>query len=184
MRRIHLLLSGALLVAALATDSSGYALRGGVMGNGGTPAAGLTGNGRVVYGTAGQAVVGTSAGAVYSLCHGYWCFGGVRVVAVLDPPVGSSLPAELAFGPATPNPAHDDVRFELALPKAARVALAIYDLQGRRVQDAAGPLAAGRHTLRWDGLDAERRTRRSGVYFARLSVDGALVAGRTIVLTR
>ena len=173
-------------VALVAGDAGAALLRGSVVGNGGTPATGSSGSGRVLYGTAGQSAVGRSGGANNILCHGFWCFGGVRVLAVEenDPP-GADLPTELAFGPATPNPSRGGVRFSLALPKAAAVDLGLFDVSGRRVGSLVDSrLPAGRFELSWDGTDASGRSAGSGYYFARLVVDGRVVARRPLVIVR
>ena len=171
-----ILLAG--IAAASETGVPTYALRGGVIGNGGN----VSGNGtHVLYGTAGQAVVGISDNAANILCHGFWCFGGVRVVEVEEPP-GLVLPDRLAFGPPAPNPARGAVTFELALPEAAGIDLAIFDVQGREVgRMRGGRLDAGYHQLRWD---ARAEAPGAGVYFARLRVDGRLIGQRRIVLVQ
>jgi hypothetical protein len=165
-------------------EAGAYAVRRSVLGNGATPAAGVSGAAHILHGTAGQAVVGTSGGATYTMCHGYWCNGGAHVVAVDDPPVPRDLPSELALGPPVPNPARREVRFALALPRASQVVLTIYDAQGRVVRDARGPIDAGRHTLLWDGAGRDGRNCGSGMYFARIVIDGRPFATRRIVIVR
>jgi hypothetical protein len=82
--------------------------------------------GIILQSTVGQPAVGVNGNADYIMCHGYWCYGGARVVAI-DPPPGMEreLPATLEFGPPYPNPAPGAVAFDLALPKEARVELAV-----------------------------------------------------------
>lgn len=166
-----------------------YAVRGFVLGNGATPGEGAASAGRRLFGTAGQPVVGASAGAARELCHGFWCVGGAQVVSVEDPapsgPGAPRIPNALAFGAPRPNPARDAARFAVDLPRAARVELAILDVQGRRVRTVdPGALDAGFHTLGWDGRDEGGRAAGSGVYFARLAVDGVPVGVRRFVLRR
>jgi hypothetical protein len=138
-------------------------------------------------GTVGQSVVGASAGAAHGLCHGFWCFGGSRVVAVGPPEdeaSGPGLPTQLSFSAPRPNPSRDHVGFELALPKEADVNLSIFDLQGRRVYTMVDQrIGAGWHQVRWDG-DGGGGAGGSGIYFARLAVDGRTVAQRRIVMMR
>jgi flagellar hook assembly protein FlgD len=79
------------------------------------------------------------------------------------------------------NPGSDS-RLEFTLPAAARVSLALYDVQGRRVrtlldQDAA----AGTFAAQWDGRDDRGVRMGRGVYFARL-VAGAQVTEKKLVL--
>jgi len=161
-----------------------FAIRGFVIGNGATPASGLTGSGRRLLGTAGQPAVGVSDGTNFKLCHGFWCFGGSRVVSVDEPPpIASELPTRLALGSAWPNPARAAVRFAVELPRAARVDLRIVDLQGRVVREVEdGTLEAGFRTLVWDGRDAGGRRAGAGIYFARLVVEGVPIGTRRVVL--
>jgi len=180
--RIRGLGATAALVLALAAPLvceagiPGFALRGGVNGNGGNVGSSGT---HVLHGTAGQAAVGVSDNAGHILCHGFWCFGGVRVVDVEQPDPGEALPDRLEFGQPTPNPAHGVVSFRLALPEAASVDFAVYDVQGRLVgRMFGGRLDPGHHRLEWEpGAGATG----AGVYFARLLVDGRLIGQRRIV---
>ena len=69
------------------------------------------------------------------------------------------------------------------LPRAASVRLRIYDLAGRlvaNVEDAAyGP---GRHDVVWDGTGGSGEAVASGVYVARLEVDGRVFARKMSLL--
>jgi flagellar hook assembly protein FlgD len=89
-----------------------------------------------------------------------------EVVAVGDAPP----PAALEFRPPSPNPVRGTARFAFALPQPEeRVAIGIYDLQGRAVrEERLGALPAGHHAWVWDGRDAHGRLAASGAYFARL----------------
>jgi len=171
----------------LAPPVLAFGLRGHVLGSGATPSTGITGPGRVMYGTVGQAAVGRSGAANHILCHGFWCFGGSRVVAVDPPgdmPGTAGLPVELAFSQPRPNPARHHVSFELALPKEANVNLAIFDVQGRHVYTMVDRrIEAGYHQVRWDGAEGGTGGG-SGIYFARLLVDGRPFAQRRIVMLR
>lgn len=163
-------------------EASAFLMRGSVIGNGATPAAGSANGSHVLLGTAGQTIVGESVNGDNFLRHGYWSFGGSRVVAVQDPPLGGDLPKELSLSRPTPNPSLGGVRFALALPKSARVSLVIFDVGGRQVHRSdAGEMSAGYHTLRWEGSNASGQAVGSGVFFARLLVDGRLVASRRLV---
>jgi hypothetical protein len=154
------------------------AIRGSVTGNGGLSAPPGTNGPQRLYGTVGQSAVGLGSSPNFILCHGFWCFGGARVVAV--EPGAPGTPRELAFGLPTPTPSRGDTRFTLALPKAAEVKLTVYDVGGRAVGDpAVQHLDAGYHELYWRAQDG-----RPGVYFARLQVDGEVKGERRIVLVR
>jgi hypothetical protein len=157
----------------------GFAIRGQVIGNGGNSTPPASNGIHRLYGTAGQTVIGRNHAPLNKLCAGFWCFGGPRVLAV-QPPAEGSLPLEFALGQATPNPTRREASFRLALPKAARVTLAVYDVGGRQVGDVVTrPFAAGEHELTWSAPGAQ-----AGIYFARLETDGGFKAKRTIVLVR
>jgi hypothetical protein len=174
----------ALVAISTVGTAWGFALRGSVVGNGATPSAGITGGGKIMRGTVGQAAVGMSGNSSRILCHGFWCSGGSGVVAVDPPPGGPALPQEIAFSHPRPNPARNHVSFELALPTEADVSLVIDDLLGRRVETMVDrTLSAGYHMVRWDDAEAGG-SGGSGVYFARLFVDGRPLGMRRIVMLR
>jgi len=169
-------------MACSMTDAGATQLAGGVLANGGSPSGG---GGRQLLGSAGQPVVGHSDDATHILCHGFWCFGGVRVVGVEEPqgPQGATLPAALAFGRPRPNPSRGAVTFALALPKAAEVELVVFDLQGRQVETVSrGLMPPGFHELSWRGPGVGGGG--SGVYFGRLLVDGKRIGQRRVVVIR
>ncbi len=86
---------------------------------------------------------------------------------------GAKPPARDRLAPAVPNPFNPrtTLRFELTAP--ATVELTVFDLSGRRVATLAlGDRAAGRHEAVWQGCDEAGRSMPSGVYLARLRVDG------------
>ena len=73
------------------------------------------------------------------------------------------LPAEYALEPAYPNPFTGRTTLPLALPEAADVRVAVYDVLGREVAVVADErLEAGRHALAFDGSRLA-----SGVYVVR-----------------
>jgi len=174
-----------LVLAAAHPVGAAPVLRGGVLGNGATPPTGSVGGGKVLYGTAGQAMVGQSGNANSNLHSGFWCYGGVRVVSVEDGPPGTPVPATLEFGVPTPNPARGRVGFALSLPKLTNVRVDVFDVQGRVVGAMhAGRLDPGIYRLEWDGTDGEGHASGAGVFLARLLVDGRLIANRRFVMLR
>ena len=176
----------ALLVLAVAQPAGAVTvLGGGVLGNGGTPSQGSAAGGKVLTGTTGQAMVGTSSNAKNNLCHGFWCWGGVRVVSVEDGPPGGRRPTQLEFGLPATNPSPGRVALELSLPSAADVRVDVFDLQGRVVGSMhAGRLDPGVYRLVWDGSDGDGRVSGAGVFFTRLLVDGRLIRTRRFVMLR
>ena len=176
MRKLFLAVAMLALSAGIASAHP----RGAVVASGG---ASMSGGSFVLHGTVGQPAAGLSGGAAHGLCHGFWCFGGSRVVAV-DPPGGigggNGLPKEIAFGLPSPSPSRGDVAFALALPSESSVRLSVFDVAGREIGTPLElHLDAGHHQLRWKSLDG-----RPGVYFGVLEVNGAVQGKRRIVLVR
>jgi hypothetical protein len=65
-----------------------------------------------------------------------------------------------------PNPFNPETTLKVDLPEPGRVALIVYDLVGRKVDEVMGStMEAGSHLIRWKGNGAA-----SGVYYARLTV--------------
>ena len=177
-----LLAAQALIVPTSATAAS--VIAGSVLGNGATPAGGMTGATHAILGTVGQPVVGLSAGAATDLCEGFWCFGGVHLLSV-EGPAGAAAPAALEFGRPSPNPMRDRMTLVLALPRIADARVRIVDVAGRAVGEMhAGRLDAGTYRLEWDGTDGEGHASGPGVYFAALQVDGRLVRVQRFVRLR
>jgi hypothetical protein len=103
--------------------------------------------------------------------------GNESVEATLQPSgtadVDAATPRELALSAPAPNPLRASCAMQLALPRAARVALAVYDQQGRRVRTlVAGAQPAGEQTVVWDGRDEGGRGVASGIYFVRCEAEG------------
>jgi hypothetical protein len=84
-----------------------------------------------------------------------------------------------AIALAGPNPFADRAELRLRLPRAARVAVRVHDVTGRRVRDLiARDLAAGAHPLAWDGRDEAGRAVPAGTYFIRMEAEGRMQAIR------
>ncbi len=86
---------------------------------------------------------------------------------------GAGLPALLSH--ASPNPFNPATTLKYHVPAGARdVGLSVYDQRGRLVRDLFATPDAGWQERSWDGCDETGRNLPSGVYFARLTVDGVL----------
>ncbi len=111
---------------------------------------------------------------------------GTPVVAPDDPqqsppgaPVGvtsaeseEELPEEVLLMGNYPNPFNPVTTIRYALPQAARVRLAVYDMLGREVAALVdGPQPAGRHAARFDANALP-----SGAYVYRLQADNEIIA--------
>jgi len=87
--------------------------------------------------------------------------------------VGDDFPRHLVFHGAVPNPFNPATDIKFSLPRSTNVGLRVYDVSGRLVRTlVSGELAAGSHSERWDGRDETGLNVASGIYFARLLVDG------------
>ncbi len=84
-----------------------------------------------------------------------------------------ALPRANRLEPCFPNPFNPRTSLRFALRATATIELAIYDLGGRRVATlAAGEWNAGTHSVVWHGVDRTGQPASSGVYLARLRIDG------------
>src|SRR5690606_14069587 len=64
------------------------------------------------------------------------------------------VPSGYALHPVYPNPFNPSAQIDFSLPAASHVTLTVYDALGRRVAVLAdGMLAAGRHSVRFDGAN-------------------------------
>ena len=110
-----------------------------------------------------------------------WDVDRVRI----DPPAGTPAgtgggPLALAIGAPWPNPARAALALALVVPRAARMEWALYDIAGRRLATLAqGALAPGAHELR-----ATLPRLPAGLCFARLALDGRVVASARVVVVR
>jgi outer membrane protein assembly factor BamB len=94
--------------------------------------------------------------------------------------------AEATLAPPNPNPMATRARFAFSTARSCRVTVLVSDVQGRRVRSLAeDAAAAGGRSLVWDGRDEAGRRAPSGLYTARLMVDGvATRIMRTVLLLR
>lgn len=101
--------------------------------------------------------------------------------------VGDPLPAHVfAFAPPSPNPvAGPTVSLRYTLPAGGRVRIALYDLAGRlvaRVRDGVEP--AGEHSCAAPLEDRSGARLASGIYIARVEIEGGALERRLVVLRR
>jgi hypothetical protein len=90
--------------------------------------------------------------------------------------VGDTVPAAASLGAAYPNPFNPRTTIPVDVTAAGAgqpVTLEIVDLRGRVVRTLlAGPRAAGRHEIAFDGRDQRGERLPSGAYLARLRTAG------------
>ena len=102
-----------------------------------------------------------------------------KILADITEVTGSSIedPAEreLAFlAQNAPNPFKGNTMIEFGLPREQRIALRVFDIEGRMLRTLErGLLPAGNYRIAWDGRDDRGRLVAPGVYFYQLvSSDG------------
>jgi hypothetical protein len=83
-----------------------------------------------------------------------------------------------------PNPFNPETNISFILKASADAELTIYNLKGQKVKTLhSGLLVKGRHTLVWNGTDAEQKSVSSGVYFYKLS-SGKFTSTRKMILLK
>ena len=84
--------------------------------------------------------------------------------------IASVLPQTFELYQNFPNPFNPYTTIRFALPEAEHVTLEVYNLLGQRVISLVNEqMAAGTHTVVWNGIDAGGRQVATGVYFYRIS---------------
>ena len=93
--------------------------------------------------------------------------------------VDPAPPARAALS-AFPNPFNPKVSLTMALPRAGRALLRVFDARGAEVARLHdGPAAAGSHELAWNAAALP-----SGIYLARLTLDGVPAATEKLTLLK
>ncbi|VAX22405.1 hypothetical protein MNBD_IGNAVI01-1209 [hydrothermal vent metagenome] len=82
-----------------------------------------------------------------------------------------------------PNPFNPETKINYELPSKSNVLLKVYNELGEEVRTLVDKeQLAGRYQAQWDGRDNNYRQAATGVYFYRLSVEGASQAKKMILL--
>ena len=72
-----------------------------------------------------------------------------------------------------PNPFNPETTIRFNLPEAGKVTLNIYNIKGQKVRELINDkIAAGQHSVVWNGKDEGGKQAASGVYFYRLKAAG------------
>jgi hypothetical protein len=105
--------------------------------------------------------------------------------AYVEDEVKKYIPSQFALYQNYPNPFNPSTTVSFALPKDATVRLEVVNILGQLVAVIAqGKYAAGLHSMVWDASNGRQGIIPSGVYFSRLTVDGALIQSRKMILTK
>lgn len=93
--------------------------------------------------------------------------------AAPDIPHGAGLPVAFALRGGSPNPLLERTSLRYELPRKSPVRLEIFDVGGRRVRALVHKeVSAGYHQAAWDGRDDRGHPVSSGLYFARIEMEG------------
>ncbi len=80
----------------------------------------------------------------------------------------TALESQLRFMPVATN-SSQGLGFKFSMPQENHAMLVVFDVSGRKVRELVnGVMAAGAHTVNWDGRDGSGRRSPSGIYLARL----------------
>ena len=80
----------------------------------------------------------------------------------------------------TPNPSHPGATIELEIEGGA-AEVGIYDLAGRRLHAMTAASDGERASATWDGRDADGKAVPAGIYFARATREGRVIATRRLI---
>lgn len=104
--------------------------------------------------------------------------GSTTVTGVGDTPPASGVVLRSNF----PNPFSIATTFDLDLSVDTDVVVDVYDVAGRRIRhEDLGRVSAGSRTLRFEGVAADGQPLPSGVYFYRVSANGATVSRKMVI---
>lgn len=85
--------------------------------------------------------------------------------------------------PARPNPFHARATVRFSLAQAGEASVTIFDVGGRAIRQVqAGVLAAGEHTLVWDGADDAGRRVGQGIFWTQLRTAGGYRSSMRMLL--
>ena len=97
----------------------------------------------------------------------------------------SGIPEEFALSQNFPNPFNPETALSVGLPHGSDIRLSVYSILGEEIDVlASGVHAPGRYTFVWRGVNNAGNQVASGVYFARLVVDGKPMFLRKMMLLR
>ena len=97
--------------------------------------------------------------------------------------VSDAVPAPVSVLTNHPNPFNPSTTITFSLPAPGKASLTVYDITGRKVRTLFSErMAAGSHSVLWDGRDDSGRAVSSGVYLSRLTTEKNTAVGRMLLL--
>ena len=127
------------------------------------------------------AVIGNSAMVAWTdgragILDGEYFVSAIYATRIDASPIGISdpvlpVPPTAILAQNYPNPFNPETNIAFQLPRSGATSLNVYNMKGQLVRKlyANQPLAAGKHTVRWDGCDEQGRGVSSGIYLYRLT---------------
>ena len=84
----------------------------------------------------------------------------------------NTLPRDFVLNQNYPNPFNPETRIDFSLERRAHVDISIYNILGQEINNLLNTtLAAGPHSVYWNGTDQSGREMPSGIYFYRLKTE-------------
>ena len=96
----------------------------------------------------------------------------------------TAIPAQLTADQNAPNPFNAATRIRFGLPQPGPVGLAIFNVRGERVAELlrAAELAAGYHSVLWNGTTATGHPAATGIYFYQVTAGQQTLTRRMVLL--
>ena len=109
--------------------------------------------------------------------------GLTRIIPDTPTSVTVKKPEPVTVLTAFPNPFNPSTTISFNLSDNGHVKLVIYNLTGQKVRTLIDEqMAAGRHTVIWDGMDVTGRTVAGGIYLSRLTASGTVATGKMVLV--
>jgi PKD repeat protein len=126
---------------------------------------------------------GSGGGNDASRIEAAWAQGVVLHATGVDPGGGDAVFATALLRPNYPNPFTPRTTISFSLPAPGEARVAVYDVAGRLVRTLVNaPMAAGPHSVEWDGRAEDGSRAASGVYFCRLSTPSGTASSRMVMV--
>lgn len=95
----------------------------------------------------------------------------------------TQVPLEMELHQNYPNPFNPETTIEFSIPKATRIQLMIYNINGKLIRKYASNANAGTHQIIWDARNSQGLDVASGTYIYKLKA-GNKVLGKKMILLR
>jgi len=90
----------------------------------------------------------------------------------IDEPNYKALPTRFGLSQNYPNPFNPSTKFEVTLPKASHLQVAIYNLLGQKIATLVDEVRpSGTYTITWDGRTSAGTVANTGVYFVKMQTE-------------